>query len=196
MGRSRNARNSRWLKVPIKPKKCKVCKAEFTPARPLQSVCGFECGLIHARKMGAAKSKKTAQIERKTIKEAKDRLKSRSDYIREAQTAFNAYIRARDEKEPCISCGRHHQGQYHAGHYRTTKAAPELRFCEINVWKQCSVCNNHLSGNILEYRINLIKRGINVDWIEGPHESKKYTIPELLEIKTLYKQKLKDLKNS
>ena len=103
----------------------------------------------------------------------------------------------RDEKEACISCGRHHTGQYHAGHYRTVGAAPELRFNELNVHKQCSVCNNHLSGNLIEYRRGLVaKIGIEkVEWLEGKHEAKKYTIDEIIEIKKHYQQKIKDMQN-
>ena len=183
----------------LKPKKCKVCKVEFTPSRPMQTVCGFDCGLAHARKLGVAKVKKAAQVERKAYREAKEKLKRRTDYMREAQAAFNAFIRARDEKEACISCGRHHLGQYHAGHYLTVGARPELRFNEQNVHKQCSACNNYLHGNLINYRIELIRRiGIDeVEALEACHDPMKYTIAELQKIKTLYKTKLKNLiKNS
>ena len=37
-------------------------------------------------------------------------------------------------------------------------AMPSLRFNTHNVHKQCSACNNHLSGNMIEYRINLIAK--------------------------------------
>jgi hypothetical protein len=134
--------------------------------------------------------------ESKALKTLLNAIKPKSEYVKEAQTAFNSYIRERDKDLPCISCQRNHSGQYHAGHYRTTKAAPELRFNESNVHKQCSVCNNHLSGNILEYRINLINHlGIEVvEWIEGKHEPKKYSIDDLKSIKEEYKLKLKELK--
>jgi hypothetical protein len=123
-------------------------------------------------------------------------LKTRSDHLKEAQTAFNAFIRERDKNDPCISCGRFHTGQYHAGHYRTVGSNPELRFEELNVHKQCAPCNNHKSGNIVEYRIRLkAKIGEDkVDWIEGFHEPKHYTIDEIQEIKSMYSKKLKQLK--
>ena len=59
----------------------------------------------------------------------------------------------------------------------------------------CAPCNNHLSGNIADYRINLINKiGVEkLEWLEGPHKPKKYTCTELKEIELLYKQKLKDL---
>lgn len=173
----------------LRIKTCKNCKGKFQPERPLQATCSIKCAieLVNTRK---------ASKERKELKEAKEKIKSRQDWIKEVQQVYNQYIRARDDKLPCISCQRHHNGQYHAGHYRTTKAAPELRFNELNVHKQCSVCNNHMSGNIVEYRINLIKKiGINnVEFLEGPHDPKKWTIEQLKELKALYKQKLKELK--
>ena len=113
----------------------------------------------------------------------------------EAQAAFNKWIRLRDAHLPCISCGRHHQGQYHAGHYRTVGANPELRFEPLNVHKQCAPCNNHKSGNIVEYRINLVSRiGQDaVDWLEGPHEPKRYTVDQLREIKREYTRKAREI---
>jgi hypothetical protein len=52
-----------------------------------------------------------------------------------------------------------------------------------------------LSGNLIEYRRGLVaKIGIEkVEWLEGKHESKKYTIDEIIEIKKHYQQKIKDM---
>jgi len=71
-----------------------------------------------------------------------------------------------------------------------------LRFCELNVHKQCSVCNNHRSGNIVEYRINLVKKigAEQVEWLEGSHKPEKYTIEQIKEIRAEYQLKLKELK--
>ena len=171
-----------------KPKKCKICKNTFEPVRFAQIVCGISCAIEHSR---ALTEKKKA----KEHKEAKAKLKSRAEYLKETQAVFNKYIRIRDDALPCISCGRQHQGQYHAGHYRTVGAAPELRFNELNVNKQCAPCNNHLSGNLVEYRRGLVaKIGIDkVEWLEGKHEAKKYTIDEIQAIKKEYQQKIKEL---
>jgi hypothetical protein len=51
------------------------------------------------------------------------------------------------------------------------------------------------SGNILEYRIRLVKKigQSAVDWLEGPHEAKRYTIDELKEIKARYRRLLREL---
>lgn len=177
-------------------KKCRVCKAIFTPARPLQSVCSHECAITKATIARSKAERIEAQESRKTIRLQKDKLKTKGEHAREAQAAFNAFIRERDKAEPCISCGRFHSGQYHAGHYRSVGSHHELRFEELNVHKQCSVCNNHKSGNVIEYRINLVaKIGQKaLDWLEGHHEPKKYTVEELKAIKSTYKAKLKELK--
>lgn len=178
------------MAIGLRPRKCRHCKQKYIPQRPLQTACSVDCAIAL---MEAAKRK----IQRRKDAARRNELKSKGELSRDAQTAFNKYIRARDEAEPCISCGRFHQGQYHAGHYRSVGACPELRFEEINVWKQCAPCNNHLSGNIVNYRKRLVEKiGIEkVEWLEGPHEPKHYTKEELREIRALYIQKLKELKN-
>lgn len=176
-------------------KKCRICKAKFEPFNSLQVACSPACALEIGRKQAAKKAEDKAKEQRKWIKEQKARLKSRSDYMKDAQQAFNAFIRARDHHRPCISCGTYNAGQFHAGHYRTTKAAPELRFEELNCHKQCAQCNNFDSGNIVEYRISLIQRlgQEAVDWLEGPHAPKHYTIDDLKAIAKHYRKAAREL---
>ncbi len=171
-----------------KTKKCKACKKTFTYFNSLQKVCSPTCALETVK----ADNKKKFN---KQTKEMKASIKTKAQWLKEVQAVFNKYIRLRDAKEPCISCGRHHEGQYHAGHYRSVGSSPELRFCQDNNHKQCAPCNNHLSGNLIPYRVNLIKKiGIDrVEWIEGPHEAKKYTIDELKELKRKYKEMIKEV---
>ena len=166
----------------LKEKKCKGCGDKFMPMRPLQSVCSPMCAVKLAQTL-------RMKQERKELREAKQRIKSRAEWLKEAQSEFNKYIRLRDADQPCISCQRFHSGQYHAGHYRTVGSAPELRFNECNVHKQCAPCNNHLSGNIVNYRRNLVERiGLEkVEWLEGKHEPLKLTIPEIIAIRDKYR---------
>ncbi|HBK47929.1 MAG TPA: hypothetical protein DDZ74_00895 [Pseudomonas sp.] len=184
----------------VKRKTCRACGTKFRPSLSTQKACGVQCALELAKKPEnqVAARKAISQRERREIQVRKQKLKSRADYVREAQAVFNQWVRLRDEAQPCISCGRHHQGKYDAGHYRTTAACPELRFDPLNVHKQCSPCNTQLSGNIVEYRLGLIRRiGQElVDWIEGPHEAKRYTIEELQAIKAEYRAKFKALKEA
>ena len=180
----------------MKQKTCKSCKQLFTAQKMGQKVCSPECALSLAISE-RGKAEKVAKVKEKRADAVKrDKLKSRSDWAREAQTSFNAFIRARDADQPCISCGRHHQGQYHAGHYLSVGARPELRFEETNCHKQCSPCNNYLSGNAVLYRVALIQKiGLDgVEWLEGPHEPKKYTVDDLKEIKAYYRSLEKEMR--
>ncbi|MGY2256454.1 recombination protein NinG [Pseudomonas reactans] len=185
---------------PAKPKKCRVatCGASFVPARMGQAVCSPACALIDGPRHAPKARKALADIERKDIKVRKEKLKSRADHAKDTQQAFNEWVRLRDADLPCVSCGRHHDGQYHAGHYRTVAANPAIRFEPLNVHKQCAPCNNHKSGDIVNYRIELVKRigAEAVEWLEGPHEPKKYTIEQLKAMTAEYRAKTRELKRA
>lgn len=175
----------------LKTKICKVCHSEFQSFSTTARVCSPRCAIEYNKQQ----DKKAFKAETRCLKE---KLKSRSDWIKETQQSFNAYIRYRDKDLPCISCGRVHDGQYHAGHYKTTGSHPELRFHPMNCHKQCAPCNNHLSGNVIEYRKTLINRigEKNVEWLERDHPLQKWNIEDLKEIKQHYKQQLKYLKDN
>ncbi|MEH6483051.1 MULTISPECIES: recombination protein NinG [Pseudomonas] len=183
-----------------KPKTCKnkACAAKFVPQRLGQSVCSPKCALA-TKDVNQVKARKAlAQVERAEIKVRKEKLKSKADHAKDAQAAFNEWVRLRDAAQPCISCGRHHDGQYHAGHYRTVASSPEIRYEPLNVHKQCAPCNNHKSGDIVNYRINLVKRigADKVEWLEGPHEPKRYTIDDLKAITAKYRALVRELKRA
>ena len=176
-------------------RKCKQC-GEYVPEW-IKVPAGTFCTMEHALEFAnQPKNQQKAISKRHAAKKQKLLDEDRGYWLKKAQAAFNSYIRARDALRPCISCGRHHEGQYHAGHYRTVGANPELRFEEHNCHKQCSSCNNYLSGNLINYRINLLKKvGANVvDWLEGPHAPKKYTIDDLKQIRKTYDEKTKSLR--
>ena len=173
---------------PARQKKCKSCKVTFKPFLSTASVCSIECAVTMAKA-------NTAKIIKKDIKARKQALKSLGTLHKEAQPEFNKYIRLRDKGKPCISCQRHHTGQIHAGHYRSVGAAAELRYNENNVHAQCAPCNNHLSGNAIDYRINLINKiGIKaVEQLEGPQEPQRYRRDDIIAIKAKYKALAKEL---
>lgn len=183
-----------------KPKKCRVdtCRASFVPSRMGQAVCSPACAAIDAPRHREKARKAIDQCERREIKVRKEKLKSRAEHMREAQAAFNEWVRLRDSDRPCVSCGRHHEGQYHAGHYRSVGASPELRFEPLNVWKQCAPCNTHLSGNLVNYRLSLLQLigPEKVDWLEGPHPAGKHTVEEIKTIKADYRAKTRELKRA
>ena len=180
-------------------RRCAACKAYFKPTREFPGTvawCSDTCGTALAFKRLPAARAKIQREARAKHRERKEAVKTRSQWLKEAQSAVNAYVRQRDSHLPCVSCGRFHDGQYHAGHYRSVGSAPELRFNTHNIWRQCAQCNSHLSGNLIKYRAELINRiGLELlDWLEGPHKAKHYSIDDLKAIKAEYKDKLKALK--
>lgn len=86
--------------------------------------------------------------------------------IRKARIVFQKWIRERDREEPCISCGNAYANKYDAGHYKKAEIYTNIIFDELNVNKQCVYCNQHLSGNELEYRKGLIKK-IGIEKVEA-----------------------------
>jgi len=180
-------------------RKCGYC-GERKPAETMhivgcQAFCNVDHWIENQVKNKDKLVKQGQKIQRAETKKKKESIKTRAQWLKDAQCWFNRYIRLRDKGDPCISCGRHHQGQYHAGHYLSVGANPELRFIEINNHKQCAPCNNHLSGNIANYRPSLIRKiGLEkVEWLEGPHEPAKHTIDDCKKIIKTYKQKCKEI---
>jgi len=177
----------------VNPKKCKHCGEDFIPRyNTTQRTCSPDCALRLIRIVNKEVAAKKA---RKRTRAQKEALKTLPEHLKETQADFNKFIRLRDKHLPCISCGKHHTGQYDAGHYRSVGAAPELRFVETNVHKQCSPCNNHKSGNAIEYRINLVKKigAEKVERLEGPHKAKHYKIHDAKRIKLKYRRKWRAL---
>lgn len=76
--------------------------------------------------------------------------------LKKAQIVFNKWIRERDKDLGCISCGSWSNPQ--AGHYLSQGHHSALRFNEFNVNRQCLRCNSFLHGNLINYRIGLVKK--------------------------------------
>jgi len=167
----------------MKAKKCKICKEKFTPVRNLQLVCSAKCGYEYVN----LQKRKEWQ---KRKKELKEKLLTRTDYLNLLQRTFNAYIRRRDKDRKCISCGTYN-GKMNAGHYMSVGSTPELRFNEDNVHKQCERCNSYFSGNLVNYRRELINR-IGVERVEflerKDHKPLKLTIDEIKKLIKKYKK--------
>ena len=106
-----------------------------------------------------------------------------------AQSAVNAYVRARDEGKPCISCGEMKPLQ--AGHYWSVGARPELRFDAANIYGQCSRCNIDLAGNRGAFRAGIVDRlGSELaDDLDTPTPAHKWTLDELREIRAIAEAK-------
>jgi hypothetical protein len=177
-------------------RKCAVCRNQFEPRSNSHKACKPECSEVFAQQQ-------RKQAERKQDRARKVALKTRSDWIKEAQHAFNAYIRARDRNQPCICCGKPLKdndtgGGFDCGHYRSVGSAPHLRFDERNANGQTKQCNRYGSGRAVDYRIGLIARiGLAaVEALEADQTPRRYTIPELQQIKATFKAKLAELRQA
>lgn len=177
----------------LKPKPCGHCGSVFTPTRSMQAVCSPICA---ARSVKAKNTQERAQF-----KERKAKLKRIPDLIKEAQTAFNAFIRERDRDQTCICCGKplgdgDIGGRFDCGHYRSTGSAAHLRFDERNAHGQRKACNRWGAGRAVDYRIGLVARlGLDVvEALEASNESHKWDRDELIAIKALYVEKLKNIR--
>jgi hypothetical protein len=190
-------------------KRCKNpdCREWFHPAFAKQTWCGADCGTVIAlakrekdRQSAIQKverrRKDEAQQERRSLKVRKLAVQPLSHFHKQTQSAFNEYIRTRDAGQCCISCGRHHEGKYDAGHYRTRGASPSTRYDETNCHKQCVPCNQHLSGNIENYTPRLIEKiGQEAfDRLMGPHPVIKWTREALQELAKHYREKTRELR--
>ncbi|WP_368607474.1 recombination protein NinG [Pseudomonas fulva] len=190
-----------------RPKKCRApgCGKPFHPTMTTQRVCSPACALAMAKdpKLQKVAAKAITKQKRQDLQERREKLKTKGEHLREAQQAFNAYIRERDRLAgyACISSGKPldwNGNAVDAGHYRSTGAAPHLRFYENNCHAQSKHDNRYLSGNVAEYRLGLIQRiGLAaVEALEADQAPRRYTIEDLQAIKALYRQKLRDLKRA
>jgi hypothetical protein len=129
--------------------------------------------------------------------ETKEKLKTKSQHLKELQVIFNKYIRLRDADEPCISCRTKANVKYDAGHYIAVSESPALRFNEDNVNRQCSnFCNKNKSGNYHAYRFWLLEK-IGLERVEALESSRhiplKLSVDEINEMKKLYRAKIKSI---
>lgn len=188
-----------------KVRKCKMCPTMFEQRSMSQIVCSPACAVKWAARKFERDVAKQAKAERARDRARREKLKTRSDWMKEAQAAFNAFIRERDKDKPCICCGRTETKVsglgahgWDCGHYRSTGSAPHLRFDERNAHRQLVLCNRYGAGRAVDYRIGLIVRvGIEaVEALEADQTVRKWTIDELRAIRNEYRAKLKALRGS
>jgi len=179
--------------------KCKFCKQPATQKFGLNYFCDTECAYKQTKALQIKKIDKDASDRRKRDREKLKSLKTRSEWLKDAQAVFNKYIRLRDKGIPCISCGHPDDGsrQRHASHYKSVGGNPAIRFNPSNCHASCSICNNYLSGNLVPYRAALIQKiGLaEVEKLEGPQDVLKLTIPEIQALIAEYKAKIKQLES-
>jgi hypothetical protein len=133
----------------------------------------------------------TIKAEKKQDRAQKEAMKTLPQLRKEAQKAFNDWVRARDYGNACICCGKYPQsgealkgGQWDAGHYRGRGANIELSFHEDNCHLQLKRCNSR-AWDVASYRANLLAKigQERLDALEGYHPPKKYTRDDLRAIR-------------
>ncbi|RFP19169.1 recombination protein NinG [Duganella sp. BJB475] len=187
-----------------KKHKCAVrtCRAEFVRPQPFVTWCSPECGTVLALAKIEKQRQAAGKAERKSDKEKLEKFKRRADHVADCQKAFNAWVRFRDRKEPCIDCGRRAGagsltgGDWDAGHYLSRGSHPHLRFDVRNVFKQLKGCNRPGGTTAASFRAGVIARiGLAaVEALEADNEPRKYSVDQLIAMTAHYKQLLKNLK--
>ena len=198
-----------------KKKKCPICRGFFMPRNSLVKACGVKCAIALVRLLDEKKAAKNRLQEARKQKADKERIKTKSELMKEAQAACNAYIRFRDRLDPCISCGRPVAevesvdvpgigGFWDAGHYRSRGACPELRFHPHNIHKQCKKCNagsakwSHTTESVSDgYKAGILaKLGSDVvAWLDRKdHPPAKYNADDYRFFRDFYREALKNYK--
>lgn len=188
----------------FKRTRCPHCKGKLYAGQRIHPDCidGYaEAQAAKAERTRAKTERMAAKVEKAEIRQRKEAAKRIPDLIKEAQDAFNAFIRERDRQagHACISSGRPLDwsgNQVDAGHYRSTGAASHLRFNEDNCHAQSKHDNKFLAGNAVEYRARLIAHiGLaRVEALEADNTPVKWTRDQLREIRDTYSAKTKELK--
>ena len=184
----------------MRTRRCSLCRkkveAESAVIGSLKAFCSMEHLIEFSRSDAAQQIRRKAH--KKEARDAKATLKTRSDRVKEAQAAFNRYIRARDRGKPCICCGRSqgdikHGGSVDAGHYRSRGSAPGLKFNLFNCHSQLAYCNRYLSGNVVGYRAGLIERiGLDrVERLERDNSPRRFDAEYLDRVKRIFTKRAK-----
>lgn len=183
--------------------KCKApgCQGRFIKLSMDHHACSQPCAMAVIAVDKAKKEVRTQAEDRRQTRAQLEALKTRTDHLKEAQIAFNRYVRLRDAGRPCICCGRPLDsgsgvgGGYDAGHYRSVGSAPHLRFEEDNCHGQTKQCNRYGSGRAVDYRLGLIQRiGLaRVEALEADQAPRKLDKADLIAIRDRFKARAREI---
>jgi len=186
--------------------KCRNCKdrkpRESMVKVPLGAFCDYSC----ASEYGIKKSRDTREKQAKKKQRAEKKQFKDNDLPHQIQlTRFrcNEMVRWLDRGLSCISCSKPWADNFHAGHFLSVGAHPEIRFDPRNIHGQCPGCNigserRKAFGRTVanDYRVNLIARhgeGL-MEWLDGPHPVAKLKCHDLQEMRKVFCAETKRLK--
>jgi hypothetical protein len=122
-----------------------------------------------------------------------------------AWKSFSLWVRHRGasgDTNTCVTCGKRYpvtgKGCLQASHFVPGRGNSIL-FDERGCYPGCYICNVVKKGNMIPYyKFMLKEHGQDViDELEKlSHQSRKYTVTELLDIEAQYKQKLSEIANN
>jgi hypothetical protein len=148
-------------------RKCSYCKQRFESAlmiiREPMAWCSedhqVQWSIKAGRKLREAQHKAHRREKREAKAKVRERLKTLSDWVSEAQTWVNRVVVAEDRSKGCISCDSPlvtECGHYfHRGSkYRVARLTLDRR----NLNGQCGHCNRWKGGMQHEYRLGFIAR--------------------------------------
>lgn len=198
-------------------KTCHVpgCSVRFESRRPFEVWCSPEHGALIARQRVEKARAKAAKVDRASTRAALEKLKTRSDWLREAKQEVQRFRRLEELAlgSPCMSCQRTQAevegaegwkpgGAWDGGHFLSKGARPELALEPLNIWLQCKSCNAGSSKYARKgytvnenFERNLVARigQAAVDALRADHRPRQHTIDDLKAIKAEYRAKTQAL---
>lgn len=178
--------------------RCPHCKTKLEAGQRIHPACidGYaEAEVAKAERKAAKQARAHAKVERAELRQRKEKAKRRSVWLAECQAIVNRIVRIRDAHLGCCSCDRPASwgGQWHASHLRSVGAASAVRFHLWNIHKGCSICNNHLSGNLADYlpRVRARIGDAKVDWLYTQNQVVTHDVEYLKRFKAVMGKRLR-----
>ncbi len=166
----------------MKSKNCPKCKQSL-PLSSFTSTRAKYCKLclrLHQLELRNAMIQRS--LDRTKVKKQKTKgIVKTSDLKKTTQRIVNKWIRERDRDESCLACLKA-QNSYEASHYIAQGSSGYLRYHPYNINNTCTACNKYKHGNLILYRINLVKKigSENVEWLENNRQkTHSYTKEQL-----------------
>jgi len=186
-----------------KQKRCRAdgCGKLFTPYTSLTKCCSITCALQYnqdnPKEVKTFIQTQQAKQDKEQLKQMKFNITKLSTFESIAKKVFQHWVRLRDRDHPCISCNAFSTPQWDGGHYLKAEIYSGVIFYPMNVNKQCCHCNDHLQGNVIEYRKGMIKKYGEEELLKLEAKGNelryyKYSREELIEITNKYKLKIKN----
>ena len=190
--------------MPIATLKCCGCKERFD--RTIETAYrsptnswfhSSECAASYAMVKSIKQKQKKAKAR---MNKMRAEVKGLGHWKHQTQKVINGYVRARDKGKSCISCDKLegdlstdalHGSVWDAGHYRSVGSEPSLRFDLRNINGQCRNCNGYRGGRKLDQQPHIIERygHSRLDWLDGNHEAKHYTIEQLARMRKVIRKR-------